>query len=60
MEKGIILKKTYYVHLKENGERCNRLPRGTLVFPVEQRGDWIKIVWRNGKKKGWIRLLPEE
>lgn len=56
MEKGIILKKTYYVYLKEHGEKCNRLACGTLVFPVTQKGEWMKIVWRNGKKKGWIQL----
>ncbi|MBI4382949.1 MAG: hypothetical protein HY579_02810 [Nitrospinae bacterium] len=60
MEKGIILDKTRYVHLKVNGEKCNRLPRGTLVFPVERKGEWIKVVWRNGKKKGWIHLADDE
>ena len=56
VEKGIILKNTHYVHLKINGERCNRLPRGTLVFPVTTKDDWIKITWKNGKKKGWINI----
>lgn len=56
VEKGIILKKTQYVYLKINGEKCNRLTSGTLVFPVRRKDEWIKITWKNGKKKGWINL----
>ncbi len=48
------LDKTYTVHLNEKGEVCNRLARGTRVVPVQRKGDWIKITWRKGKKKGWI------
>lgn len=58
MEDKIILEKTFYVHLKENGEVCNRLPAGTHVHPIKRKNDWLKITWRSGKKKGWI-LRPE-
>jgi hypothetical protein len=55
MEDKIILEKTYYVHLKENGEVCNRLPAGTQVHSIKRKGDWLRITWRSGKKKGWIQ-----
>ncbi|MFQ5450445.1 MAG: hypothetical protein ACE5E9_07420 [Nitrospinaceae bacterium] len=55
MGKVITLAKTHTVHLKQGGEICNRLTRGTRVHPVEHRGQWTKVIWRNGKKKGWIR-----
>jgi len=58
MEKVITLEKSCYVYLKEGGEICNRLGRGTRVYPIKKNGEWIKITWRNGKKKGWIRNLP--
>ena len=48
------LEKTTSVHLTAQGEMCNRLARGTRVVPVRRKGDWIKILWRKGKKKGWI------
>jgi hypothetical protein len=48
------LDKTTTVHLTANGEMCNRLVRGTRIVPVGRKGDWIKITWRRGKKKGWI------
>ena len=48
------LDKSTTVHLTANGEMCNRLSRGTRVVPVTRKGDWIKIFWRKGKKKGWI------
>lgn len=54
MDEYLVLDKTYSVHLTQNGEMCNRLGRGTRVFPVLRKGDWIKITWRKGKKKGWI------
>jgi hypothetical protein len=57
MGEMITLDKTYYVHLKERGEICNRLGRGTRVCPVKKNGEWSKITWRNGKKKGWIHDL---
>ncbi len=48
------LDKTTTVHLTAKGEMCNRLARGTRIVPVGRKGDWIKITWRKGKKKGWI------
>lgn len=48
------LEKTTPVHLTAQGEMCNRLARGTRVVPVRRKGDWVKILWRKGKKKGWI------
>ena len=55
MEDKIVLEKTYYVHLKENGEICNRLPAGSHIHIIKRKGDWLRITWRNGKKKGWIQ-----
>lgn len=52
----IILEKNHHVFLKVEGEVCNRLARGTHVHPVQRKGAWIKVTWRNGKKKGWIHL----
>jgi hypothetical protein len=48
------LEKATPVHLTANGEMCNRLARGTRIIPVRRKGDWVKISWRKGKKKGWI------
>lgn len=59
MGKIITLEKTHTVHLKEGGEICNRLGRGTRVCPVKRNGEWIKVTWRKGKKKGWIQNLFE-
>lgn len=59
MGKVITLEKTYYVYLKQGGEVCNRLGRRTKVLPVKRNGEWVKITWRNGKKKGWIHNLFE-
>ncbi|MFQ5674092.1 MAG: hypothetical protein ACE5G9_13495 [Nitrospinales bacterium] len=55
MDEILVLKSTHYVYLKANGEICNRLPQGTRVHPVKRKGEWLKITWRNGRKKGWIR-----
>ena len=60
MEKVITLEKSHTVFLKEGGEVCNRLNRGTKVWPVKRNGEWIKITWRHGKKKGWIHCLQEK
>jgi hypothetical protein len=57
MVKAITLEKSCYVYLKERGEICNRLGRGTKVHPIKRNGDWVKVTWRNGKKKGWILKL---
>ena len=42
------------VYLKPKGEVCNRLPAGTRAKILQRNDHWIKITWRNGKKKGWI------
>ena len=55
MEDPFILKSACYVHLKPKGETCNRLSAGTQVKVVQLKEEWIKITWRNGKKKGWIQ-----
>ena len=60
MDEVITLRKTYTVHLKENGEVCNRLNKGTCVHPVRQKGEWLKIIWRKGKKKGWIHFSQDK
>ena len=59
MGKVITLEKTHTVYLKQGGEVCNRLGRGTRVLPVKRNGEWVKVTWRNGKKKGWIHNLLE-
>lgn len=48
------LEKSTLVHLRAEGEICNRLARGTRVMPIGRQGDWVQITWRKGKKKGWI------
>ncbi len=55
MEKVITLEKSCIVYLKQGGEVCNRLKSGTRVTPVQRSKGWMKITWRNGKKKGWIQ-----
>jgi hypothetical protein len=54
MAETLELDKTTTVHLTAKGEMCNRLTRGTRIVPVQRKGDWLKISWRRGKKKGWI------
>ena len=54
MAETLELDKTTTVHLTAKGEMCNRLARGTRIVLVGRKGDWIKITWRKGKKKGWI------
>ena len=54
---GFILKKTHTVHLKPEGEICNRLKAGTKVQVIKKREDWALINWRSKKKKGWIVLF---
>jgi len=56
MASQIVLQSSRYVYNKANGEICNRLKKGFKVNPVAQKGDWLKITWRGGKKKGWIDL----
>ncbi len=53
-----LLKKSSTVHLKPEGEVCNRLKQGTQVLLVQKKDEWGKITWRSGKKKGWILLEP--
>ena len=55
----VSLKKNHTVHLKPDGEICNRLKLGTKVQIVKRKGDWAHINWRSGKKKGWI-YFPEQ
>jgi len=55
----VSLKKNHTVHLKPDGEICNRLKLGTKVKIVRRKGDWAHINWRSGKKKGWI-YFPEQ
>lgn len=59
MNHSLILERTHYVHLKENGEVCNRLRKGTQVQLTKRKGEWLKITWKSGKKKGWIHK-PED
>jgi len=55
----VSLKKNHTVHLKPDGEICNRLKLGTKVQIVKRKGNWAHINWRSGKKKGWI-YFPEQ
>ena len=59
VENILVLEKAVYVHLKARGEVCNRLNKGVRVLIVKYHGDWARITWRNGKKKGWIFLGQE-
>jgi hypothetical protein len=52
----VSLTKNHTVHLKPDGEICNRLKLGTKVLIVRRKGEWVHINWRSGKKKGWIYL----
>ena len=54
MYESMELDKTTTVHLTAHGEMCNRLARRTRIILGKRKGDWIKITWRKGKKKGWI------
>ena len=52
----IFLRKSHAVHLKPDGEICNRLKTGTKIYLRQIKGEWTNISWRNGKKKGWVKL----
>ena len=52
----MFLQKTRAVHLKPGGEICNRLKAGTKIYLRQAKGEWTNISWRNGKKKGWVKL----
>ena len=52
----IFLQKSHTVHLKPDGEICNRLKAGTKIYLCNIKGEWTKISWRNGKKKGWVKF----
>ena len=54
---AVVLKKSHAVHLKPEGEICNRLKAGTKVEVVKKKGEWALINWRSKKKKGWIVLF---
>jgi len=56
MDTLLILEKSHSIFLKPNGECCNRLPAGSRVHVLQKKGEWLRITWRNGKKKGWIFL----
>ena len=56
MDDFIFLQKSHTVHLKPDGEICNRLKAGTKVYLRQIKGEWTNISWRNGKKKGWVKL----
>jgi len=55
----LVLARAHYVHFKARGEICNRLNKGMKVHVVKHHGNWVRITWRNGKKKGWIFLGQE-
>jgi len=56
METSLVLEKSHSIFLKPQGECCNRLPAGSRVQILKRKGEWLRITWRNGKKKGWIHL----
>ncbi|MGV7221183.1 MAG: hypothetical protein ACQ9MH_06645 [Nitrospinales bacterium] len=60
LEKDFVLPFSCYVYLKADGEVCNRLKMGVKVIPVQKKGDWFKITWRSGKKKGWIKIIDKQ
>ncbi|PIP71848.1 MAG: hypothetical protein COW89_09680 [Nitrospinae bacterium CG22_combo_CG10-13_8_21_14_all_47_10] len=55
----LLLDKSHTVHLKPEGEICNRLKQGTRVKIMNKKGNWLHITWRSGKKKGWINCYPQ-
>ena len=55
----VSLTKNHTVHLKPDGEICNRLKLGTKILIVRRKEEWVYINWRSGKKKGWI-YFPEQ
>ena len=57
MLEQFLLKKSHTVHLKPEGEICNRLKQGTRVEIHKRKGNWSRITWRSGKKKGWVYLF---
>jgi hypothetical protein len=50
------LQKSHTIHLKPDGAICNRLKAGTKIYLRQIKGEWTNISWRNGKKKGWVKL----
>ena len=54
MLEQLLLDKSYAIYIKPDGEICNRLKQGTLVKIMKKKGNWFRINWRSGKKKGWI------
>jgi len=59
LDKDFALPFSCYVYLKIDGEVCNRLKMGVKVHPIQKKGDWVKITWRGGKKKGWIKIIDK-
>jgi|TARA_B110000438_G_scaffold95575_1_gene94844 hypothetical protein len=52
----IFLQKSHTIHLKPDGAICNRLKAGTKIYLRQIKGEWTNISWRNGEKKGWVKL----
>lgn len=57
MDNFLHLKRTRHVHIKPEGEVCNRLKAGAKIYLQQTKGKWTSISWRNGKKRGWIKAL---
>jgi len=57
LEKFLILEKSHRVYLKPEGETCNYLKLGSKICIIKRKGKWTHISWRNGKKKGWVKLF---
>ena len=52
----IFLQRSHTVHLKPDGEICNRLKAGTKIYLRQIKGEWTNISWRNGKKKDGLNF----
>ena len=46
----IFLHKSHTVHLKPDGETCDRLKAGTKIYLRQIKGAWTNISWGNGKR----------
>ncbi len=45
----LLLDKSHTVHLRPEGEICNRLKQGTRVKIVKRKDGWVHITWRREK-----------
>lgn len=49
-----------YASPSSKGEKLRDLPEGTVVFPIEQRGDWYEVFIRGLRRSAWIEAARFE